>query len=75
MVLFKDLSSGLITEPSPSGTTSRAGSGFGASEVPLLQGVQRGQGLGRGWLLAGSGLLLCMGTGWHQPVADKLLQP
>lgn len=50
MALFKDLSFGLIIEPSLSGTSPRAGGRFVASAVPLLQGARRGQGLGRSWL-------------------------
>lgn len=74
MALFKDPSFGLIIEPSPSGSSSRAGGGFGASEVPLLQGAQRGQGLpgADSW---GDRAGLCMGTDTYQPVAPELEHP
>lgn len=52
MALFKVLSFGLIIEPSPSGTGSRAGGGFSASEVPTAAGSAKEA---RAWQELGTG--------------------
>lgn len=74
MALLKDSSFGLMIEPSPSGSSLRAGRGFGVSEVLLLQGAQRGQGL-PGADFGGDRAGLCTGRDSYQPAAPELAHP